>query len=257
MTRSPLPDFIIIGAQKSATRWLRTNLGEHPDIYTAPSEVHFWNNGNRVRNHGLDWYREQFKDAGGARIVGEATPGYMIWRHHPDRVAARMHESMPDVRLIAVLRNPIDRAASAVAHHVRRGRLAPETRLVDVVAEQTPERDRLCLVTGGWYGASLAPFAEHFGDRLLVLLHDDVAIAPDCVYETALDHVGADPQFRPRELAKTRFSNRSNRLFRSYDLSVDDRIALWEYFANDVAVLSTLIGRDLSHWDPTSTRVVR
>jgi hypothetical protein len=255
MTQPPLPDFIIIGAQKSATRWLRINLGEHPDIYTPPAEVHYWNNGNRVRNHGLTWYRDQFKDAGAARIVGEATPGYMIWRHHPDRVAARLHESLPDVRLIAVLRNPIDRAASAVAHHVRRGRLAPDTRLVDVVAAQPPEKDRLCLVTGGWYAACLAPFAEHFSDRLLVLLHDDIVATPEAVYETALRHVGADPSFRPRELAKIRFSNRSTRLTSSYDLSSEDRVALWEYFADDVARLSTLIGRDLSHWDPTRARV--
>ena len=109
-----LPTFVIIGAQKSATRWLRTNLGEHPDIFAARSEMHFWNNGHRVRKLGIEHYAEQFEGWRGERIVGEATPGYMIWRHHPALVAQRIDEHLPDVRLIAILRNPIDRAQSAM-----------------------------------------------------------------------------------------------------------------------------------------------
>ena len=52
-----LPTFIIIGAQKCATRWLRINLGEHPEIFTAKSEMHFWNNGHRVEK--LEGYLPQ------------------------------------------------------------------------------------------------------------------------------------------------------------------------------------------------------
>ena len=52
MDRGALPTFVIIGAQKSATRWLRINLGHHPEIFTAGSEMHFWNNGHRVEKLG-------------------------------------------------------------------------------------------------------------------------------------------------------------------------------------------------------------
>ena len=45
----PLPTFLIIGAQKCATRWLRFNLGLHPDVYVAPTELSFFNNGHRIR----------------------------------------------------------------------------------------------------------------------------------------------------------------------------------------------------------------
>ena len=72
--RCPLPTFIVIGAQKCATRWLRINLGQHPQIFTAGSELHFWNNGNRVKNLGTDWYRDQFEGWSGEPIIGEATP---------------------------------------------------------------------------------------------------------------------------------------------------------------------------------------
>ena len=86
------PTFVIIGAQKSATRWLRINLGHHPQIFTAGSEMHFWNNGHRVEKLGLEWYADQFEGWNGEPIVGEATPGYMFWRHHPELVAQRMKE---------------------------------------------------------------------------------------------------------------------------------------------------------------------
>ena len=77
----PLPTFLIIGAQKSATRWLRLNLGLHPDIFSARRELEFFNNGDRVERAGLVSYRAQFEGWSGEPFVGEATPGYMFWHH--------------------------------------------------------------------------------------------------------------------------------------------------------------------------------
>lgn len=251
MVRPALPTFIVIGAQKSATRWLRINLGEHPDVFTASSEVSFWNNGHRVKNLGLDWYREQFRGANGEPIIGEATPGYMIWRHHPDEVARRIKEGLPETRLIAILRNPIDRANSAMLHHIRRDRIPRHSRLVEVLRERTPpEKDRFCLVTGGWYGASLEPFVEHFGDQLLVLLHDDALDDPAGVYEAALRHVGASGGYFPRDLAQVRFSNRRGMLAQRYELTPEERVELWEHFRADVTHLEGMLGLDLSRWTP-------
>jgi hypothetical protein len=246
-----LPTFIIIGAQKSATRWLRTNLGEHPEIYTARSEMHFWNNGHRVKKRGIDYYAEQFDGWRGEPIVGEATPGYMIWRHHPALVAQRIDEHLPDVRLIAILRNPIDRAQSAMLHHIRRERLPAGSRLVDVVrARRPPQTDWFCLVSGGWYAASLTPFRERFGDRLLVLFHDDVDGDPGTPYRAALTHVGADSRFVPQHLSRVVFSNQRARVARAGALTDADRAELWEYFRDDVARLEQMLGVDLSRWAP-------
>ena len=251
----PLPRFVIIGAQKSATRWLRQNLGEHPDIFTPDSEMHFWNLEQRVRIRGLAWYRDQFQGWNGEPIVGEATPGYMIWRHHPARVAARIKRLCPDTRLIALLRNPIDRAVSAMVHHVKHGRLPADARLIDVIRERTPpEKDRLCLVTGGWYAASLEPFLDAFGDGLLVLFQDDIRTDPVAAYQAALRHVGAAPDFRPSELSKVAFSNRNDEYGQLYELTHADRADLWEYFRDDVVRLEQLLDVDLSHWEPRSRR---
>jgi hypothetical protein len=251
MTKGPLPTFVIIGAQKSATRWLRANLGKHPQVFAAPKELHFWNSSSYDASD-LDDYRAQFRGWTGEPIVGESTPGYMIWRHQPAEVADRMHKSLPDARLLAILRNPIDRANSAMLHHVRRGRIAPGYRLVDIVRAREPaERDWFCLVSGGWYAASLEPYLDRFGDQLAVLLHDDVGRDPVGTYEAALRHVGASPDFRPHDLDRVVFSNRTRNTTPEYELTVDDRVALWEYFRDDVARLEAQFGLDLSRWAPS------
>jgi len=251
MTTGPLPTFVIIGAQKSATRWLRANLGKHPQIFTASKELNFWNASKFDERHGLDAYRARFDGRRGEPIVGEATPGYMIWRHRPAEVAARMRRGLPDARLLAILRNPIDRANSAMMHHVRRGRIAPGYRLIDIVRAREPaELDWFCLVSGGWYAASLEPYVEQFGDQLLVLLHDDVATDPVGTYNVALRHVGATPDFTPNDLARVVFSNRSGDTRSEYALTAADRAALWEFFAADVARLEEMFGLDLSQWAP-------
>jgi hypothetical protein len=246
----PLPTFLIIGAQKSATRWLRLNLGLHPDVFAASAELEFFNNGTRYRDEGPDWYREQFSGWQGEAIVGEATPGYMFWRHGPDRVAARIAETVPDVRLIATLRNPIDRAQSGMVHHIEGGRLPGDSVLVDLVKQTPPEQDRLGIIAGGWYAASLEPFRERFGERLLVLFHDDVDAEPARPYRAALEHVGADPDFAPSHLSRVVFSNQRARVAHESMLTDADRAELWEYFRADVARLEEMLDVDLSHWAP-------
>jgi uncharacterized protein (TIGR03086 family) len=253
----PLPTFIIIGAQKCGTRWLRVNLGKHPEVYTAPSETQFFHSPGRVETLGLDWYRGQFPGWAGESIVGEATPGYMMWRHHPRRVAERIKEIVPDVRLIAILRNPVDRAQSALIHHQQQREIPPDSSLLEVIEQRQPEYDPLGLVAGGWYATSLKRYRQLFGDQLLVLLHDDVTADPGRVYLRALVHIGADLDFAPSDLETVLFSNQRERGSGSSkasegprDLSEEERQRVFAYFRADVRALEPMIGRDLSSWDP-------
>jgi len=250
--RPPLPTFLIIGAQKSATRWLRLNLGLHPAVFTAAREIEFFNNGDRYRELGTDWYRDQFEGWDGESILGEATPGYLFWRHRPAMVSERIAETLPGVKLIATLRNPIDRAQSAMIHHMEGGTLPSDTVLVELVRATDPERDRLGIISGGWYAQSLEPYRERFGDDLQVALHDDVDDDPRGVYDNALRHIGATPDFVPPEFERVRFSHQQRV---STDpgrrpLTLDERRELWTYFADDVAQLERMLGRDLSVWNP-------
>ena len=127
LTRSlrTLPDFLIIGAQRSGTTSLYNYLCEHPAIAPAlRKEIHFFDNNFKK---GLPWYRSYFplnlekrralQDRGQGLLSGESTPYYLF---HPT-VPARVFASLPKVKLIALLRNPIDRAYSHYQHEVNLG----------------------------------------------------------------------------------------------------------------------------------------
>ena len=104
------PDFIIIGCQRGGTTSLYNYITSHPDVEPASwKEIHFFDN-NFYK--GLDWYKDQFPDN---RISGEASPYYIVHPHAPKRIA----QSKPDVKIIILLRNPIDRAYSHFHHEVR------------------------------------------------------------------------------------------------------------------------------------------
>jgi hypothetical protein len=247
-TRPPLPTFVVVGAQKSATRWLRTNLGEHPDVFVAPQEVKYFDHPARVAALGPDWYRAQFAGWAGEPVVGEATPGYLMLRNRPAEVAGRIDATLPGVRLVALLRDPVERAVSALVHHKQRGRIHPRTRLLDHLRACAPQDDWMGIVAGGWYAASLEPYLARFGDRLLVELHDDVVADPAGVYRRVLAHVGATRPFVPPGLGRVVRSNR--RAGDGDELTPQERAAAFEWFRDDVERLERLLGRDLTCWRP-------
>lgn len=119
MNEKLMPHFIIIGAMKCGTSTLYRNLVELPYITPAiKKEVHFF---DKKYELGLDWYRDHFPlllDYKENYVTGEASPRYII---HPD-VPKRVFETMPQVKLIALLRNPIDRAYSHYHHMSRKGK---------------------------------------------------------------------------------------------------------------------------------------
>jgi hypothetical protein len=246
-----LPNFIIIGAQKSAIGWLRDVLASHPDIFAAPRELEFF---NHHFDKGLAWYSSHFAGAHTLRAVGEATPGYMMLTDNPGRSAARIDGSLPGARLIALLRNPVDRMCSAFTDHARMGRLDGVRSLTEHVREVDPVADRMGLVSGGWYARSLLPYIRRFGGQLLVVLQDDVQDRPDYVYSRVVEHIGADPWYRPEGLGQIRHSNRDavgDDVLTAVRLTRSERADLYErFFADDVAQLVELTGVDVSRWRP-------
>ena len=114
-----LPDFVIIGGKKCGTTYLYNLLSQHP--YVAPAvekEVHYF---DARYAKGIAWYRSQFPPPqeieGRKAVTGEATPYYL---YHP-HAARRAAETVPQAKLIALLRDPIDRAYSDYHHRMRRG----------------------------------------------------------------------------------------------------------------------------------------
>lgn len=116
-----LPDFLIIGAAKSGTTSLFHYLTQHPRIIKPfKKEIHFF---DKHFNKGVNWYKLHFPTKNEVNIgqnqaiTGEATPYYIS---HP-LVPSRVKMILPKVKIIVLLRNPVDRAFSNYNHMVRMG----------------------------------------------------------------------------------------------------------------------------------------
>jgi len=246
----PLPNFLIIGAERCGTRWLRANLEEHPEVFTPSASVSYFNSLDRMRRRGIRGYRQQFGGWSGEPIVGESSPKYLLPGNDPREVARRIDANLPDVKLIAIVREPVERMYSAVLHHIKRGRLPIDADLFAMVAHSHPDVDELDLVGAGRYTANLYPYHAIFGDRLLVLLNDDLRSRPAEVYDAALRHIGARPGFEASRLDRVLFSNRRSVRPTGPRLSRQQRRILYMLYRSDVEELEALIGCDLTAWDP-------
>ena len=286
-----VPSFAIIGAQRAGTTSLFDDLLRHPDV-SGPSggepdsrwpekEVDFFS--NRFYE-GLDWYRaffptvvsrERARKRGGDLVAGEATPYYLF---HP-AAAERMAVTLPDVRLIALLRDPIARAYShyQLVHRIGGEKLSFEDALAAEGERLAGEADRLrsdprylsrpfrrhSYFTRGLYADQLERWFAHFPrGQFLVLFAEDYFARPGDVYDEGVAFIGA----RPRKLDELRQATKGwaeqtaavgtvrNRA--SYDpIDPDVRARLQERYAEPNARLALLLGRDLP-WDTTPTAAI-
>lgn len=208
-----LPDFLVIGTQRGGTTTLYHYLVRHPQVLGAvlDKEVHFF---DRRYHEGIDAYRGAFPTrwtvARAGRhapvVVGEATPYYLFHPVVPERVA----EALPDVRLIAVLRDPIERAWSQYRHEVDLGYedLRFEAALDREEERLQGEEDRLrgdpgatsfahqhhAYVARGRYAEQLERWYRAFPpDRLLLLRSEDLMADPAAVFREAIRSLGVAP----------------------------------------------------------------
>lgn len=124
-----LPNFLIIGAQKAGTSWLAYQLEKHPEVYLPKKEIHYFDKEFNYAK-GLDWYKSHFDSVTTETAIGEKTPEYLWangagWEDHLSNVHKNLFETLPNARLIITLRNPVDRAISALHHIIRSGRISP------------------------------------------------------------------------------------------------------------------------------------
>jgi Sulfotransferase family len=244
----PLPSFLIIGAQRGATRWLRSNLSQHPQVFMPPFDLGFFDDARLFRKPGLKGYRSQFQAWQDERLVGESTPTYLTRATKPLMVASRIEMTLPDVRLVAIVRQPVERMYSAMVHHIKRGRLSPRADLFAMVRDERADVAALDLIGAGLYAQNLAPFRRLFGDRLHLVVFDDVRDRPEQAFRSVLTHIGADPDFVPPDLDQVLFSNR--RSVRARPVSPAQHRRLYSIFRDDVEELGAILSRDMGDWDP-------
>lgn len=265
-------DFVIIGAAKSATTWLQAQLQADPEVHMPDAELHYF---SREYRRGHDWYLSQFGDAGPGKTVGEKSNSYL---YEPE-AADRLHRVLPHVKLIAQLRNPVERAYSNYCMLLRRGEVG-----TDIESYLDPSQgENVRFLVAGNFASHLQAYVDLFGrERLLILFFEGVTNAPEMQMSRVRSHLGLKPQpLTPdgREKVKDRsvpvipahlrkrfawmkpmvrplrgaaaFEAVRGTIAREtvYPPLTDDlRNRLNEYFGPSIEALEKLSGQSLSHW---------
>jgi Sulfotransferase family len=244
----PLPTLVVVGAMKCGTSALHRYLDRHPEIAMARGkELNFfygpeqppdddpgtwWRWGQWHR--GPEWYASCFD--GRYAVRGEASPGYTD-PGNPE-VAARMAALVPDVRLVCLVREPLDRALSQWRHHVRdRTETRPLAPALLDPASQYVARSR--------YRACLEPFLREFPrPQLLVVVQERLLADRRRELARVFAHAGADPAFWSSDLEPRVHVGGG----RPEPVPDDLRTAFGQRVAADLAGLRELLDDELPEW---------
>ena len=253
-----LPDYLIIGAQRAGTTSLYKYLIQHPGVGAAflGKGAHFF---DTSYSGDLDSYRAHFPTRaqkwyvkvrhGMELVTGEASPYYLAHPHVPFRIA----QALPDVKLIVLLRDPVERAYSHYQHELARGF---ETLSFEEAIEAEPRRlqgelERMradpaynsfsyqhhTYLTRGRYAEQLETWYSLFPRRqILVLASEDFFADPDRVYGRVLEFLGLPPE------SLARYETFNPRRYE--DMDEETRRRLVEYFAEPNQRLYELEGVD-------------
>jgi hypothetical protein len=252
-------------------------LRKHPQVFLPQPELHYWTTAS-LMDDGHSWYRRQFVDATPGQVVGERSNSYLIRPGAADTI----HRHMPDARLVAMLRNPIDRAYSGYCMRLRGNQVTREVeRYLDPERSVCPE-----ILQNSLYSRNLQPYLDRFPRRQIhFVIFDDIEQRPAAALSDLCGFLGIAPlademlvveKVNPKE--RLRLPRGLNDFVRRYEgigalrdalratplvtwmrsllqretayppLPHALRLRLAVYFQNDIEQLSEIVGRDLRHW---------
>ena len=265
-------DFLIIGATKSATTWLQRSLQADQLVSMPDPELHYF---SREFSQGDHWYLSQFPANASSLMAGEKSNSYLESAEAADRIASKL----PSVKLVAQLRNPVERAYSDYCMMYRRGEVG--RRVESYLDPRNSSNTR--LVSAGFYCRQLRAYYDRFpSERLLITFYETIKTRPEQHLATVRAFLGlpasespqlsrakvkdkTTPMLRPglrrllRPMKPVAAPFRNNRYFQklhgalageiNYSPFPDEvRKRLIDHYAPDVEALGKLVGRDLSTW---------
>lgn len=180
------PDFLVIGAMKSGTTSLYRYLRDHPEIQMSTTkELHFFAE-PEVWARGWEWYESQFPVRAAETVaMGEASTSYTKFPELGG-VPARIAEHLPEVKLIYVLRHPVERMRSQYLHRIGE---ATESRPIDQALVEDSS-----YLHWSQYATQIQKYLEVFDrDRLLVLTSEHLKSDRRATLERVYGFLGADP----------------------------------------------------------------
>ncbi len=283
-------DFIGIGAQKAGSSWLSENLKKHPDINLyKKKEIEFFNDrysfyqklDRKNYRKGIKWYLDQLK-LKSDKINGEISPDY-IW---DEKCAKRIKKDFPDVKIIAILRNPVKRAQSQYL-------FASQSLFIASTFEEAVKKFP-GFIERGLYYKQLKRYYNLFPKKQIkIILFEDIVNNPEKVIKDIQKYLGARiiiPEGLNNKVGTTKYPKHvfinkifssiqrikttkigdvlwKNKLFLRLKRDIGSFISRWnmknqakpkinpntkeyllKYFKKDINNLEKLIKRDLSQW---------
>jgi hypothetical protein len=255
-----LPNFLIIGANKAGTTSLSFYCSQHPDIYISPVKEPMFFSSVRERKVSiegatlddpyacftLDEYLHLFAQAK-ERLIGESSTSYLANPY----CAVLIKKIIPDVKLIAVLRNPIERALSVYKMYYGSG--IEKRGFEEAVADELKNREALPYgknyLKVGLYASQLKAFLRYFPrDRVFIGSYDEYNRDTVGFLQRIFRFLGAR-EFSPPDLSRL---NTSREYFSGPaaipSMSQDQRKKLATYFEDDISELRNIVDFDVSNW---------
>ena len=206
----PLPHFLVIGTQKGGTTTLHHLLSRHPDIFLpGVKEVHYF---SQHFHQSRQWYSDHYQLAKPGQVRGDITPFYLFHSAVPERIRS----VLPAVRLVALLRDPVERTLSQYFHARRNGyeqldlipalraeeqRLSGADSVVSALNGFHYSYQKHSYVSRSRYDIQLQRYREWFPKRqLLVLRSEDLFTHSDACWDGLLRFISVDPIPLPSSL---------------------------------------------------------
>ncbi len=239
--------FIVVGTQKAGTSSLHHYLKNHPEIGLAKmKEVHFFDREiNFKQTPDYNIYLKQFDFNQQKKIYGELTPIYMYWKES----CSRIWNYNPDIKLIFILRNPIERAFSHWNMEFDRGNEKhdfhycirnEQLRLKNGSLQQ---RRIVSYCDRGFYAEQIRRFKNRFDEeQLLFIKYEDYVDYQEKILNEIFDFLEVDCakfSFEP-----ARIHNR----FKHSNLNNEDRVYLKDLFASNIQEVEQLLQWDCNDW---------
>ncbi len=309
------PTFLIVGAVKAGTTSIHEYLQMHPEVYMSPvKETNYFSDADMLFDHfNVDYkqdinvnldkylsgpmdtkihiahvrtaaqYDALYKNVTNQKAIGEVSNSYL----YCPSTAQKIKEALPDVQIVMILRNPIERLYSQFLMNLKLGKIAERDLLKEIAADQAKSLkgwgvSHLYLEVGLYY-EQVKRYTDLFpGHKIKILFYDDYKQQPKQAMQELFAFLHVNPAFEPdmsqryNEAGMPRFGKLNywltqigvyglvKRLFpadikerlksviytRSNIPSITPQEKAWliDYYRSDVQQLSTLLNKDLSHW---------
>jgi len=272
-----LPNFLFIGPDKSGSTWLYEVLKSNPEVYVPViKDIYYF---DRYYYKGRKWYESFFSSVHNEKAIGELSHDYL----YSADAARRIHECIPDVKLVVCLRNPVDRAISCYRYCLRLGLVNGE---FEEAANRYPS-----IINNGFYYRAICNYLEYFDlSQLLILWYKEILVEPRDFIRRLYKNLGVDDKYespvlskhfmaagKPRNVIVARYAKHSAEflrdmgfvkfvgymksksviqdiLYKNYkrgdNQTIDTTITekLRETYYSDIVQLESLLGNDLSEW---------